>query len=214
MKFEEIAKNIFHVNFPNQLELTSTFLRFQEHFESPYFRGKVFSLEEFKSWYVRNSPKGRETGEFTYYSDWLGFNIPSNMLEPFYQGKFNPLSAREKRLLDLFRKKRGSIFYIIGTSGASNHTTLKHEIAHGLFYTNPEYKKEVLKILDDIDSNDRKSMKSYLSGRGGYHPSVFVDETHANILSNIQRLRKRGLDVTNLKPISRRLNQVFRRYYP
>lgn len=213
MKLEEIAENIFHLNFPNQLELTSTFLRFQEHFESPHFRGKVFSLEEFKSWYIKNSPKGKETGKFTYYSDWLGFNIPSHILEPFYQGKFDPLSIKEKALLDLFEDRRGSKFYIIGTFGPSNYV-LKHEIAHGLFYTNPDYKKEVLNVLEDISQRDRKSLEEYLAARGGYHPSVFVDEIHANVLSNIQRLRKRGINTEDLKPLSRRLNQVFRRYYP
>lgn len=77
MNCKEILPHIFHVNFSSQEELASTFLRFQEHFESPSFKGKIFSLDDYKRWYIKHSPNGQKTGEFTYYSDWSGFNIPS-----------------------------------------------------------------------------------------------------------------------------------------
>ena len=50
---------------PSQYWLTSTFLRFQEYYESPKFRNLGFSLEEFQDWYVTT----RDHGEFSYYSD-------------------------------------------------------------------------------------------------------------------------------------------------
>ncbi|HVY01919.1 MAG TPA: hypothetical protein VHA12_04110, partial [Candidatus Nanoarchaeia archaeon] len=102
MKLREIYPNIFHIQFSTRLLLTSTFLRFQEHYESPKFRGKIFSLEEYKKWYISNSPKGKETGKFTYYEDWSGFNIPGHVLEPFFQGKFDPLSLEEQHFIKLF----------------------------------------------------------------------------------------------------------------
>ena len=104
MKVKEIIKNIFHISFSTQHELASTFLRFQEYYESPKFRGKIFSFYEYKKWYTANSPKGKKTGKFTYYKDWGGFNIPSYVLKPFYQGKFNPLSNKEKKFLRAFKK--------------------------------------------------------------------------------------------------------------
>ena len=45
----------------HQYTLASAFLRFQEHYESPKFRGEIFSLEEFMDWYAV------EVGNFTYY---------------------------------------------------------------------------------------------------------------------------------------------------
>lgn len=81
---KKITDKINLLVFENQKELASTFVRFQEHYESPEFAGKTFSLEEFKEWYIKNSEKGRETGEFTYYEDWSGFNIPSYVMRPFY----------------------------------------------------------------------------------------------------------------------------------
>jgi len=101
-----LAKNIHLLTFENQFDITSTLLRFQEHYESPKFKGQFFTLEEFKEWYIKNSPKGIETGEFTYYSDWNGFNIPSYVLRPFYENKFKNLSEAEKNILNIFKNKK------------------------------------------------------------------------------------------------------------
>ncbi|MBW3011416.1 hypothetical protein KY326_04315, partial [Candidatus Woesearchaeota archaeon] len=106
MKLIELTRDIFHVMFPTQLELTSTLLRFQEHFEGQEFKGKIFTLEEYKEWYVANSVMGKKTGMFTYYEDWSGFNFPSDTLGPFSDGKFDPLSDAESHFLNLFRGKR------------------------------------------------------------------------------------------------------------
>jgi hypothetical protein len=92
-----LVDRIHLLTFDNQIDLTSTFLRFQEHYESPFFKGKYFTLDEFKEWYIKTSPNGKKSGKFTYYTDWGGFNIPSYILKPFYNGAFNPLSENEKQ---------------------------------------------------------------------------------------------------------------------
>lgn len=182
MILKTITPNIFLIIFDNQVELASTFLRFQEHYESPEFKGKVFTLDEFKKWYTKTSPKGKETGEFTYYTDWHGFNIPSYILKPFYQGKFDPLTNNEQRLLSLFRG-RESRFYIIATCKHSKrvNSLVRHEIAHGLFYTNEEYKKQVLNILNKYDITE---IKNVIKSKSGYHDDVLDDESHAYILED------------------------------
>ena len=213
MKAEEITKNIFHINFPTREELAKTFLRFQEHYESVEFKGKIFTLEEFKTWYIKNSSKGKETGEFTYYIDWSGFNIPSEVLNPFYESRFNPLSEREQVFLDLFVSKEHP-FYIIGTYGDDNVSTLKHEIAHGLFYTNPKYKAEVLKVLEEIDTQKRTEINRFLE-KMGYHPQVWQDETHAFILTGSKSKKfEEHVDISALSNIKNKLNQIFNRYHP
>jgi len=103
IEHQTLTDRIHLLIFPTQRDVTLTLLRFQEHYESPKFRGKIFSLEEFKRWYVANSPNGIKTGEFTYYTDWNGFNIPSYVLQPFRDGKFNPLSEQERKFLDIFK---------------------------------------------------------------------------------------------------------------
>lgn len=144
----KLADKIHLLTFDSQQNIASTFCRFQEHYESPNFREKIFSLEEFQKWYIQNSPNGRKTGDFTYYSDWNGFNIPSSTLQPFYDGRFNPLSDAEKRILDMFENETG-VFYIIGIHKGTEKIDqlLRHETAHGLFYTNDDYRTQVLSLL-------------------------------------------------------------------
>jgi len=215
MKLEEIVPRVFHVNFETQIELTSTFLRFQEHFESPKFKGKIFTLEEYKKWYTTNSKKGRETGEFTYYTDWTGFNFPSTVLEPFYYGRFNPLSEAEEMVLTSFRDKRSTDFYVIGTYGKESRkdNALKHEIAHGLFFVNQRYRGEVIKVLHQIPSETRGKFNSFLGGLGGYHPDVWEDETHAYVVEGLDKLeRKHNVDVSGLRSFEPVMNEIFDRY--
>ncbi len=177
----QITGKIFLLVFENQFDITSTFLRFQEFYESPKFRGKVFTLEEFKKWYTSLK------GTFSYYTDWNGFNIPAHILQPFYNGDFNPLSEKEKKLLELFKKEKGK-FYIIGVHRNIKDISklLNHEVAHGLFYTDEKYHKKVLEIISKFDVED---IKNELRSKGGYSEEVLVDEVHAYVLDSVQSLK-------------------------
>ena len=177
----KINSKIILLIFKNQFEITSTFLRFQEHYESPKFRGKIFTLAEFKKWYT--DVKGR----FSYYTDWNGFNIPSQILQPFYSGKFNPLSVKEEKLLQKLQSEKGK-FYVIGIHKDINNLSalLKHEIAHGLFYTDKIYKKKVLAILQKFNLEE---IKRELKSSEGYHDDVLDDEVHAYSLDTVRNLQ-------------------------
>jgi hypothetical protein len=165
---QQILKNIYLLKFDNQLDLTSTFLRFSEFYESPEFRNKIFTLEEYKKWYTQIK------GKFSYYEDWCGFNIPSNILTPFYEGKFNPLTAKEKQLLELFNKEKGD-FYIIGNHKEDKSDSIKHEIAHALFYINSVYHNSVIELLKGFDlTNPKKELI-----KEGYTNEVLDDEVQA-----------------------------------
>jgi len=203
IEHKKLADRIHLLIFENQQDITSTFLRFQEHYESPEFRGKIFTFDEFQEWYVKNSPKGAVSGEFTYYSDWNGFNIPSYILKPFYNGKFNPLSEQERSFLDIF-KDEGGTFYIIGVHKESKikDQLLKHEIAHGLFYTNDSYRLEVQQTLSRFD--DIKKIKEELSLKAGYHEEVLEDEVHAYSIDYESNLKT---------PIPEKLSEELRKLY-
>lgn len=177
----EIIPEIILLVFDNQYDITSTFLRFQEHYESPEFAGKIFTLEEYKNWYTK------EMGSFTYYTDWNGFNIPSYILRPFKTGKFGILSDRENLLLDLLDYHEEP-FYVIGVHKENLRgfeKTLKHEIAHGLFYTDKDYKDKVLRLLEGRQLN---GLKKFLRESGGYNESVILDECHAYHISGSKKI--------------------------
>lgn len=183
VKKTKIINAVYLLQFETQFDITSTFLRFQEFYESPEFKGKIFTLEEYKRWY-----SALKDGKFTYYTDWNGFNIPSFILRPFFEGKFDPLSEKEKRLLELFKHETGD-YYIIGVHGEIQDPKdlLKHEIAHGLFYTSSTYKTQMLSLLKKYDT---RAMKKKLRSMGGYHEDVLDDEVHAYILSPSKEFEK------------------------
>jgi hypothetical protein len=212
----KITDKINLLIFDTKREVASTFVRFQEHYESPQFRGKVFSLEEFQKWYIPNSLNGRKTGKFTYHTDWTGFNVPSYILKPFYGGKFNPLSEQEKIFLELFRED-SEPYYIIGTSRKIKdfEGIIKHEAAHGLFYTSPEYKAQVLQIMEKFDT---EGIRKELIAKSGYHEDVLQDEVHAwafassrdlktrvpqELVSSLQELYKNYIKSDNLDEIKK-----------
>lgn len=176
-----INNNIHLLSFQNHEDLVYTFLRFQEHYESPHFRWKVFSLDEYIQRYIKNSTWGQETWKFTYCEDRTWFSIPSPALSAFYKWSFNPLSIRERRLLSKFAKKKDDNLFIIGISSNTYDVdnTLKHEVVHGLFYSDPQYKKEVLGVLAWFNFEE---VEKELCGIWLYHKDVFLDEINAYIV--------------------------------
>ncbi|MFA6422356.1 MAG: ABC transporter ATP-binding protein [Candidatus Buchananbacteria bacterium] len=183
---KKISDKIHLLTFRTQRDVTSTLLRFQEYYESPNFKGKIFLLKEYKEWYILNSPNSKKTGKFTYYSDWNGFNIPSYVLKPFYKGRFDPLSKSEKMILKIF-EDTANPFYIIGIHEETKiGHLLKHEIAHGLFYTNKKYRDEVLQILKKYNT---EKIKEELRSKAGYHEEVLEDEIHAYAIDSIKSLK-------------------------
>lgn len=210
MKFKltQISDKIYHLHFNKQIDLTTTFIRFSEYCESPKFKGKVFSLNEFKSWYKKLNGKRK----FTYFKDVSGFNIPSSSLKPFINGKFDPLSPKEKTLLRIFKDTPGR-FCIIGTyseKGPDMAATLKHEIAHGLFYTNKNYRKEVKRVMAKAPLEE---INLFLK-RQGYSKSVWLDEAHAFIMCDLRYLKARGVKLNKeTGAVSRSLKSIFKKYY-
>jgi hypothetical protein len=208
MKLTEVLADVYHIHFTTQRELASTFLRFQEHYESPWFKGKVFDLNTFIQWYTANSSEGQKTGSFTYYEDWHGFNIPSYVLEPFYAGQFDPLSEQEKQFLALFSDQREKRFYIIGThKGDEFADTLLHEMAHGLWYVDETYRAAAQAIVDKVPSHLRVALETGLHEKG-YDPELFVDEIHAYILDGASDFAS-TLDVSLLEPYTIQFRKLF-----
>ena len=191
----EILKNVWLFSFLTRQDLALTFLRFQEHYESPRFRGEVFSMREFETWYID------QKGNFSYVEDWSGFNVPSYVFEPFLQGKFDPLSNREQRLLNTV-KSIEEPFYVIGTNDRSE--TLDHEICHALFYVDTEYRDAVVSILEPMKEELREVFSKMLEL--GYHESVVLDEVHAYLSANPDWLESK--QITFDPTLSKRLQDL------
>ncbi len=164
---------IYLLSFPNRYLMSSTFARFQEHYESPMLIGKVFTWEEFLDAYAKKD------GRFTYFNDWAGFNVPSSALRPFLQGKFDPLTAKERRLLDLVRMVPEP-FYLIAVEKGDEYAAA-HEIVHGLFTLVPDYRAAVVRTLAGFDL---AKMRRQLA-KHKYDASVHDDEINAYLITGM-----------------------------
>ena len=167
-----VAPQTVLLTFENQFDLTSSLLRFQEHYEGPYFRGKVFSLAEFKAWY--KTATGQK--KFTYYTDWNGFNFPSTTLYLFRNQEFNPLSVKEKKVLRLLTAFEEP-FYVIAVHKEKFDSVLDHELKHALFYLNKEYRDQVLTIIGNVDCLEL----GFELMDHGYTQEVIPDEINAYV---------------------------------
>lgn len=188
MKVIQEAPQIVHLRFDNQRDLTETFLRFQEHYESPEFRNKIFTLGQFREWY------SKKYGGFTYYTDWNGFNIPNYVLKSFYNGLFDPLTEKEQKLLDLF-KSRSDKFYIIGTH-SGEEDAIDHEMRHAIYYLDDWYAEKCREIIVEHSGSETISgLISWLHDQG-YCEDVIDDEIQAYLGADSEWLRdEKGLTV-------------------
>jgi hypothetical protein len=193
----KIGKGIYLLRFKTQYQLAATFLRVQEYYESPRFHGRIFSLEEFMDWYAQRY------GNFTYYEDWAGFNVPSSALKPFYAGKFDPLSEKEKELLRLF-KGLWERFYVIGIYDSDGRDSLTHELAHALYFIDDGYRKAVQKAM----SGYKTTKLARQIAAAGYAKHVIRDEIHAYLISPSGELGA----VSALKPLRQKLRALFRQH--
>lgn len=162
---------ILHLKFDTQYEMCSTFLRFQEFYESPEFQGKVFTHEAFMDWYASQ----HKDKEMAYFRDWSGFNLPDTAFKKFFAGEFDPLWEKERKLLRLIQDLEPP-YYVIGTYGENE--ALDHEIVHGLYYLYPDYALAVNAVLDQWKASDIIKVRSALSEMH-YASSVHFDEINA-----------------------------------
>jgi hypothetical protein len=205
VKVVEVIPGVLHMTFPSQHLMASTFVRFQEHYESPKFRGKVFTRAEFDAWY-NSRPR---PGDVSYYKYWDGFNIPSRVLARFKKGDFDPLSSKEQALLARVAARKDP-FYLIGTSGKGrgNPFVFRHEVAHGLWYTRPDYRRRAQALLRGVDLKPVFKMLERLS----YHESVWLDEAHAWLGDRAQDIRNEGLNPKPYAAVRKRLLALQKEY--
>jgi len=185
-KIVKISDSITMLVYTTREALCKALCRIEEHYESPEFKGKIFTLGQYREWY------SSRYGAWTYYKDWSGFNIPGASLDLFNRGLFDPLEPEESEVIDLFRHKTGT-FCIIGTFEGGDADVFEHEICHAMFCTNPEYKSEVLEALSEFD-NGLGALKKMLIDDLGYNESVLLDECHAYVCESSDWLKEKGID--------------------
>ena len=195
--------SIYLIESNSRQDLARMFMRFQEHYESPQFKGKTFTVDEFAHWYAS------KYGSFSYAKDWYGFNIPATVLVPFKKGNFDPLTVQEQKLLEIC-KGASDDAYVIGVTPSAEYfkETVKHEFVHGAFYTNAKYRKEVEACLKSYRikpiNNGLKKM--------GYCDDVATDETNAYVLVEPDSVQE-YVSIRNTQKLRGYLGKIFEKHF-
>lgn len=188
-KLYRILPKIYAVEIKNQYDRGMLFCCFQEFYESPYdeIRGKYFTLTQFMKMYNEK----RNDTLFRYTLDWVGYNIPSKVLS----SALDRVEAYEysEYMEDIYVDCRVDSdkcghnpddFYLIGIDDV-NSELCDHEIAHGLYYTNKEYRKEIDQLIGQMsESKYEKLRKSMI--KIGYQDkmSIIDDEIQAYMIDS------------------------------
>ncbi len=184
----EVVPGVFLVEIKGNNDLAHTFLRVQEFYESgnPEIQGKEFTFQQYSDWYSYQS----KTGTFSYGEDWKGFNVPSDAVYQCYAIN-KERTEYDNFFLSLVSKIEKEVkskglekFYMIGVR-AGDVRTLDHEIAHGLFTVNKDYKKEMKNLVSELPKEVNFYLGAYLKDLG-YAESVHEDEIQAYLSTGLR----------------------------
>jgi predicted unusual protein kinase regulating ubiquinone biosynthesis (AarF/ABC1/UbiB family) len=99
-------------------------------------------------------------------------------------------------------------WYLIGAS-SKDLKTMDHEIAHGLYFTNKNYKKEVTKLIDKIKSSHYEKLKKKLIKMGYVDDKKIIDdEIQAFMSTGLYN----GLNTNELKVYEKEFKKNFKKF--
>lgn len=174
--------SIYHLVFKSRYEMAMFFLRCQEYYESinPEFRGQSFRILDYISWYVQYT----SSSMFTYPKDFIGYNLPSDVISEcnscIPENDHTKYDYMMSELYFQLHTESNGKFYIIGSM--RKDITYHHELAHALYYLEPEYKKAMKMITGHLPVNFKREMFNILATI--YADKVFEDETQAYLATN------------------------------
>jgi len=203
---KEMRPQIFAVSIKDNYQRTMLFCRYQEFYESPFheIRGKFFTWEKYMIIY-KNKWKNKL---FTYPEDWSGFNIPSNIVEkgldvfskdkgPYDEIMNNIFCHCDNHSLKI--NKTRTKWYLIGADSFKSNT-MNHEIAHGLYYTSKEYRKNCIDLISEIKPIHYEKLKNRIVKMGYINDKKIIDdEIQAFMSTGLYN----GLDTKELKKYER-----------
>jgi hypothetical protein len=210
----EVHPQIYAWSFKSHTDLVLHFLRYQEYYENPDsdFRGQPFEMMEFIGHYAK-----KNKGNFTYFNDWGGFNVPDIVFEKIYKTlipDFNSYDLMTKSVyVSLKRENKNRKFYLVGCLEGTKDGTLEHEIAHGLYYTNESYEQDVEDLIEEFKYNDYNVYENLENAllKNYYTEEVIEDEIQAYLSTGLSPFLVKPLG-KHAKKIMKPFEQNFKKY--
>lgn len=205
--------HIWAIKSPDNHTRALMFMRPQEFYESSFEEiiSKQFKVSNFVDIYKQHYGKK----EFTYGSDWSGFNIPSTILEDCMfnipEDEINNWDKLMLSIINIIKEKEGEHnYYLLGVDELSNRL-LEHEFAHAMYFTLPEYKDEMSKMNDECDPNVRDMMYKCIT-EYGYADHVLPDELQAYMSTGLGS-KMEEMNIPDIEIWQQRYRNIFDNYY-
>jgi len=213
-KTEIVANNCLLIKFNQQKDLTLTFFRVQEYYESANAKlyQKAFTLETFIEEQMKSD------GSLDYFNYWTGFNVPGYIIEEWSKKIDAEYYDREYQLINLVKDRLDleQKYYVIGTL-MDDANTIDHEIAHALYYMNIEYKNEMAELIKEFQTNhieDYDRMCSILTNVRQYGNNVLFDEIQAYMATESKKelIKDFGINYSDCRKIIKKFQKVLQKY--
>ena len=149
--------------YPTQYQLMYSLGRFQEFYENPELRDKVFSREDLQEW------------QPDYYVRWNGCNFPWKVVAEFNRLRFVP-DAHEQEFLRIVLPLR----YVVGVHlgmGEEMAGTMRHERMHAYYASDGDYRNRLQGLADKETAISTRVFEALL--KRGYGHNVLLDEYQA-----------------------------------
>ena len=159
-----------------QKELSITFFRIQEYYESR----KVELFRKNFDFFTFLDVQMDKKGEIDYFSTWDGFNIPSHIFKKWFNSTSKSKRSKyEEALIDEIYKNIDTTkpFYIIGVRKNAKDVLL-HELSHALYYLNKDFKTEADSLVESFQKTSPRQYKKFANElrKLGYSDEVLQDE--------------------------------------
>lgn len=211
IKLFEVYPRIFALVIKDDKLRSRVFLRYQEFYESDSdsFRGKGFKWKDYIDFYKEKTKKDY----FSYHEDFVGYNIPCDTIEAC-KAKIPDLNVYDMvmfSVVDTIKNIVGSDkYYLIGVDDTESDDTslMHHEIAHGLWFSDPLYRAKMTKAINDMDPKVKEKMLEKIVSYG-YGENVYDDELQAYLATGLgDEMRF----IKGVKPQMIKFNEIFDKY--
>jgi hypothetical protein len=208
-----VGEHIWAVKVRDSHSRAMLFLRPQEFYESAFEEiiSKQFKFSRFQELYKQHYGKQ----EFTYGSDWSGFNIPSTILEEcMFNIPEDEINTYDKIMLSIIKTIKevegDSKYYLLGVDELSNRL-LEHEFAHAMWFTLTDYKEDMSKLNNECDGVVKDSMFKCITDYG-YADHVLPDELQAYMATGLGS-KMEEMEIPNIEEWQEKYKSVFDQYY-
>jgi hypothetical protein len=207
------GEHIWAIQIKDSHSRAMVFLRSQEYYESAFEEiiRHQFKVSKYMDMYKQHYGKQ----EFTYGSDWSGFNIPSDILEEcMFNIEQDEINNYDKIMLSIIHKIKETEgddkYYLLGVDELNNDL-LEHEFAHAMYFVLPEYKSDMTKLNKDCDRIVKESMYKCIT-EYGYADHVLPDELQAYLSTGLGRKMKEA-KIPGIEMEMKKHREIFDRYY-